>query len=143
MFLWYKYFKNQSITSAFKRDKSSLKVNVEETRNFATQALWTQLHAPEKWEKPTFPNSQSHKGGMINAVRISLIHQAYSTWETGLNYTSGGRPSSAEVHWEAKQLHTSEDARVGFFCSSPNRRKCVWVFFSPDIFCSDRDNSKT
>lgn len=129
MFLWYQYFKKQSITLSFKGEESSLNVNIEEIRNFATQALRTQLHTPEKWEKPTFPNSHSHKRGMINAVHISLIYRAYSTQETGLNYTSGGTPPFAEVHWEAKQLHISEDAQVVFFCSSPNRRKFVQVFF--------------
>lgn len=48
---------------------------------------------------------------------------------------------SIEVHWEAKQLHTLEDAQVGFFCYSPKRRKFGWVFF-PGIFGFDRDNSK-
>lgn len=73
--------------------------------------------------------SQNHNTDTITSICFSFIHQIYSTWETGLNYTNGGTSFSIEVHWEAKQLQTLEDAQVGFFCSSPKRRKFHWVFF--------------
>lgn len=124
MFLWYQYFKN-----------------------FATQALWTQLHTPKKWENPTLANmnipAKTTKQIRLLQYVFFFINQIfYSTWETGLNYSNGGTSFSIEVHWEAKQLHTLEDTQVRFFCSSPKRRKFLCFFF-PGIFVFDRDNSKT
>lgn len=80
--------------------------------------------------------AKTHRTDTITATGIPFVHQAYSTWETGLNYTNGGTPFSTEVHWEAKQLHTLEDAQADFRPPPPHpkRRKFSWVFFLPLIF---------